>query len=153
MMIEPVLEQIEFHLVRVNFANNKLQIMAEPKDEEQVMTVENCAQISRSISAILDVEDPIGSAFTLEVSSPGLSRPLTRFEDYERFKGALAKITTKHLIEDRRRFNGRLQGTTTDQQIMIDTDFGSQTLPFDMIDSAKLDPSEWFANASNKKES
>lgn len=152
-LIEPVVDSLEFTLVRVNFGNGTLQIMAEPQDVDREMTVEDCAKISRSISAVLDVEDPIASAFTLEVSSPGLSRPLVRPIDYERFKGELVKITVKELIDGRRRFNGRLQGMTGDGDVLIDTAFGSQTIPYDGIESAKLDPSEWFLKplASRKK--
>ena len=143
-MIEPVVESLDFTLVRVSFANGTLQIMAEPKDEGREMTVEDCAKVSRGVSAVLDVEDPIASTFTLEVSSPGLSRPLVRPQDYERFKGQLAKITLKTLIEGRRRFNGRLRGLSEAGEVLVDTSFGPQAIPFDAIDSAKLDPSEWF---------
>ena len=143
-MIEPVLDALEFRLVRVLFGNGTLQIMAEPVDDTREMTVEDCAAISRGVSAVLDVEDPIKSKFTLEVSSPGLSRPLVRPEDYTRFAGELAKISTKMLIDGRRRFQGRLQGMNDDQQVLIDTTFGPQAIDFDAIESAKLDPSEFF---------
>ena len=143
-IIEPVLEPMSFRLVRVSFANGTLQVMAEPFDENLEMTVEHCAEISRAVSAVMDVEDPISSAYHLEVSSPGLSRPLTRFEDYTRFNGQLAKISTRKLIDNRRRFNGRLRGVTDDNNVMMDTSHGSVTIPYEMIESAKLDPSEWF---------
>ena len=152
-MIEPVVAAMDFTLVRVSFANGVLQIMAEPKEEGREMTVEDCAKLSRSASAVLDVEDPITTAFTLEVTSPGLSRPLVREGDYNRFKGQMAKLTLKTLKDGRRRFNGRLQGLTEAGEVLIDTAFGPHTIPFDAIDSAKLDPSEWFAKplASRKK--
>ncbi|MCE2516431.1 MAG: ribosome maturation factor RimP [Alphaproteobacteria bacterium] len=144
MLIEPVLEPIEFRLVRVNFASGVLQIMAEPFDADREMTVEDCAKISRGVSAVLDVEDPIKSAYQLEVSSPGLSRPLVRPEDYTRFAGELAKISTRNLIDNRRRFNGRLTGLDENDNVLMDTAFGPVSIPFDAIESAKLDPSEWF---------
>ncbi len=143
-IIEPVLEPMEFRLVRVSFANGVLQVMAEPFDEHTEMTVEHCANISRAVSAAMDVEDPISSAYQLEVSSPGLSRPLTRAEDYIRFNGELAKVSVKKLIDGRRRFNGRLRGVNEDQDILMDTSHGAVTIPYEMIESAKLDPSEWF---------
>lgn len=143
-IIEPVLEPMEFRLVRVSFANGTLQIMAEPFDENLEMTVEHCAAISRAVSAAMDVEDPISSAYQLEVSSPGLSRPLTRFEDYTRFDGELAKVSVKKLIDGRRRFNGRLRGVNENQEILMDTSHGAVTIPYEMIEGAKLDPTEWF---------
>lgn len=143
-MITPVLEPMAFRLVRVNFASGTLQIMAEPLDEALEMTVEDCADISRAVSAVMDIEDPISSTYHLEVSSPGLSRPLTRFEDYARFDGTLAKVSVKKLIDGRRRFNGRLRGVTDRQEILMDTSHGAVTIPYEMIESAKLDPSEWF---------
>ena len=143
-LIEPVLAPLEFRLVRVSFANGTLQIMAEPIDENVEMTVEHCAKISRGVSAVMDVEDPIKSGYQLEVTSPGLSRPLVRPEDYARFAGELAKVSTKMLIDGRKRFNGRLTGIDDNQIISIDTASGPVSLSFDAIESAKLDPSEWF---------
>lgn len=143
-LIQPVLEPIEFRLVRVSFASGLLQIMAEPFDTTREMTVEDCAKISRGVSAVLDVEDPIKSAYQLEVSSPGLSRPLVTEDDYSRFAGELAKISTKNLINNRRRFNGRITGVDENHNVLMDTAFGPVEIPFDVIDSAKLDPSEWF---------
>lgn len=143
-MIKPVLEEMSFRLVRVMFSSGTLQIMAEPFDESLEMTVEDCAKISRGVSAVLDVEDPIKSGYQLEVSSPGLSRPLVRPEDYTRFAGELAKISMKSLIEGRLRFNGRINGITGDGQVELETGYGPVSLPFEMIDTAKLDPTEWF---------
>lgn len=143
-MIEPVLVPLEFRLVRVSFANGTLQIMAEPLDENKEMTVEDCAKISRGVSAVMDVEDPIKSGYQLEVTSPGLSRPLVRPEDYARFAGELVKVSTKMLIDGRKRFNGRLTGIDDNQNISIDTASGPVSLSFDAIEGAKLDPSEWF---------
>jgi ribosome maturation factor RimP len=152
-IIEPVLEPMEFRLVRVSFSNGILQIMAEPFDENREMTVEDCAKISRNVSAVMDVEDPISSTYQLEISSPGLSRPLTRLEDYTRFSGELAKISVKKLIDDRRRFNGRLRGVTDDGEIIMDTSHGAVTIPYEIIESAKLDPSELLSKSlkSRKK--
>ena len=144
-MVGPVVESMDFTLVRVSYANGTLQVMAEPRDEGREMTVEDCARVSKGVSAVLDVEDPIASNFTLEVSSPGLSRPLVRPRDYERFKGQLAKITLKTLMEGRRRFNGRIQGLNEAGEVLVETAYGPYAIPFEAIDGAKLDPSEWFA--------
>ncbi len=111
-LIEPTLDDMGFTLVRIEMMGQEgsiLQIMAERKDEN-AMTVENCAEISRAVSAILDVEDPIHGAYTLEVSSPGLDRPLVRERDYERFSGQVAKIELARPIDGQRRFKGCLDG-------------------------------------------
>ena len=106
------------------------------------MTVEDCEQLSRHVAALLDVEDPISSAYTLEVSSPGIDRPLTRVEDYERFAGELAKISLRFMQDGRKRFNGRLGGLDADGKIVIETAFGRFVFAFDEIDSGRIDPSE-----------
>ena len=96
-LVEPSLDSMGYDLVRVRVTGSgqpTLQIMAERKDRQD-MTVEDCANISRNLSAVLDVEDPISESYALEVSSPGMDRPLTRLEDYERFAGFEAKIETK----------------------------------------------------------
>ena len=113
-IIDGAVTDLGYHLVRVQFSGAKsgraqLQIMAEPVEQRE-MTVEDCETVSRHVAALLDVEDPIGDAYVLEVSSPGLDRPLTRIEDYERFNGELAKITLRLMLDGRRRFNGRLAG-------------------------------------------
>ncbi|GIR33095.1 MAG: hypothetical protein CM15mP46_0900 [Alphaproteobacteria bacterium] len=117
-IIEAAIEELGFSLVRILYSGgqagrNQLQIMAEPKADRE-MTVEDCQMISRHVSALLDVEDPISSAYVLEVSSPGIDRPLTRLTDYERFQGELAKITLRLMQDGRRRFNGRLGGISDD---------------------------------------
>ena len=145
-IIEGAVEDLGFHLVRVRFSGtktsrNQLQIMAEPKDGRD-MTVEDCEQLSRHIAALLDVDDPISSAYTLEVSSPGIDRPLTRIEDYERFAGELAKLTLRFMLDGRKRFNGRLGGLDEDGKVVIETAFGKFIFAFEEIDSARIDPSE-----------
>src|ERR1700687_93581 len=86
-----------------------LQVMAERRDDAS-MTVEDCAEISRSISALLDVADPIAGAYMLEVSSPGIDRPLVRPEDYDRFAGFEARIELNAPLDGRKRFPGRALG-------------------------------------------
>jgi len=112
-LLTPTIEAMGFTLVRVMLSGGQnpiLQIMAEPSDGRE-MTVEHCADISRAVSAVLDVEDPIQSAYSLEVSSPGLDRPLVRLADYDRFAGFEAKVELKVLTDGRRKFKGRVQGT------------------------------------------
>ena len=148
-IIEAAVEDLGFQLVRVlfmggNSGRNQLQIMAEPVEDRE-MTVEDCKKLSRHIAALLDVEDPISSAYVLEVSSPGIDRPLTKIEDYERFAGELAKINLRMMRDGRRRFNGRLNGFDEDGKIVLETSFGRFVFAFDEIDSARIDPAEILA--------
>ena len=101
------------------------------------MTVEHCAGISRAVSAILDVADPIAGSYRLEVTSPGLDRPLTRRADFERFRGFEARVETELPIDGRRRFRGRLLGVEGDQ-VRIQLAEGERAIPCDGIRKAKL---------------
>ena len=110
-MIAPTLDAMGYALVRLRFTGGRqtLQVMAERRDGGG-MTVDDCAELSRTISALLDVEDPLPGAYLLEVSSPGIDRPLVRPADYERFAGHEADIETARPIAGRKRFRGRLGG-------------------------------------------
>ena len=138
-LIEPSLDALGYDLVRVKMsgqAKRTLQIMAERKDRRD-MTVDDCAEISRNVSAILDVEDPVPGAYDLEVSSPGIDRPLVREEDYVRFAGQVARVETERPIDGRRRFRGRLKGLDGDA-IAIDCDGTEARIPLAEIVRAKL---------------
>ena len=129
-----------YELVRVLLQgrqNLTLQVMAERRDR-QSMTVDDCAEISRSISAILDVEDPIAGAYTLEVSSPGIDRPLTRPQDFERFAGFEAKVETVQPVEGRKRFRGQVMGLDEESQVRLVVETGEIAIPLASIKSAKL---------------
>jgi ribosome maturation factor RimP len=102
-----------FELVLARVMGDKrrtLQVMAEPIDRSRLMTVEDCAEISHALSAVLDVADPIREPYSLEVTSPGIDRPLVRPEDYDRFAGDEAKLETDLPVDGRRRFTGTLRG-------------------------------------------
>jgi ribosome maturation factor RimP len=138
-IIEPALEAMGYRLVRVMLTGTRrptLQVMAE-RQNEAAMTVEDCAEISRAISALLDVADPIAGSYLLEVSSPGLDRPLVRPEDYDRFAGYAAKIELNQPIGGRRRFRGRLLGRDGDDVRLVG-DAGELRLPLGAIGRAKL---------------
>jgi len=110
-LVEPVLGALGYRLVRVvvgGGAQPTLQIMAERADG--TMTVEDCAVLSRELSPLLDAHDPIATRYTLEVSSPGIDRPLVRASDFEAWRGWHARLETKEPIAGRRRFRGILQG-------------------------------------------
>ena len=152
-IIEAAIEELGFSLVRVLYSGgqagrNQLQIMAEPI-ENRDMTVEDCQMISRHVSALLDVEDPISGAYVLEVSSPGIDRPLTRLTDYKRFQGELAKITLRLMQDGRRRFNGRLGGLSDTGLVILDTSFGKFEFAFDDIEAGRIDPSEILERYGN----
>jgi ribosome maturation factor RimP len=148
-VIDGAVAELGYRLVRVQFSGGKtgrsqLQIMAEPVEDRE-MTIDDCQLLSRHISALLDVEDPIADAYMLEISSPGIDRPLTRLDDYVRFSGELAKIRLRLMRDGRRRFDGRLTGVTTDGKVGLETSFGRFEFDFDAIESARLDPREILA--------
>jgi ribosome maturation factor RimP len=114
-VIEPVLASLGYRLVRVRvsaFAGCTVQIMAERPDG--TMTIEDCEIASRALSPVLDVADPIESAYRLEISSPGIDRPLVRRSDFDRYAGHIAHVEMQVLIDGRRRFRGKLSGTEGD---------------------------------------
>lgn len=141
-IIRPTVQDIGFDVVRVAIqgsAHPRLQIMAERADGTGI-DVEDCATISRAIAAVLEVEDPIKDAFTLEVSSPGIDRPLTRLKDFATWAGFDAKIELAvGRGEGRKRYTGRLMGLGENETIIIEEESGeSFTLAFDDIQRAKL---------------
>ena len=138
-LIAPSLEALGFELVRVRFGGPgrpTLQIMIERQDRE-ALTVDDCASASKAISALLDVEDPIGGAYNLEISSPGLDRPLTRIGDFERFAGFEAKIEVTVPVDGRKRLSGQVLGVENGN-VRISRDEGSHSVPFETIKKAKL---------------
>ena len=141
-LIEPVCSDMGLVPVRVRLMgrdkNNVLQIMAE-RESDGMLGIDECAKLSRAISALIDVEDPIAGKYNLEVSSPGIDRPLTRPEHFSRCDGLLAKIELDRMIEGRRRFRGRLAGVE-DEHILIDLDGEDETtyIPFGWLSEARL---------------
>lgn len=141
-MLDPVAEAVGYDIVRLRLMGGaerrKLQVMAErPSDHD--MNVEDCARLSRAISEILDAADPIAGEYLLEVSSPGIDRPLTRLSDFEAFEGFEAKLELDRLAEGRKRFRGVLVGVEGDQ-VAIDLEGEAETalVPFAWIIEAKL---------------
>lgn len=137
-VIAPVVEDLGFELVRVRLMSGKsrtLQIMAERPDGG--MEVDDCAAISTAVSATLDVEDPIEDAYTLEVSSPGIDRPLTRKKDFSAWRGCEARLETSELIDGRKRFRGTLHGVEEDE-VLVEVEEGIVGLKFDWLNDARL---------------
>ena len=138
--IAPALKDMGYEVVRVVLNGNEtkvLQIMAERLDRVD-MTVDDCADISRTVSALLDVADPFSGRYTLEVTSPGLDRPLLRPVDYARFVGDEAKIELNHDINGRKRFKCRLKGLTDKNEVLFDFEGQTMSVPFADIAKAKL---------------
>ncbi len=142
-IITPVVEDMGFEVVRVRLMVNTkdtiLQVMAQKPDG--TIEVDDCGNISTAISAVLDVEDPIVEAYSLEVSSPGIDRPLTRLKDFDQWSGYVAKIETSELIDGRRRFKGDLAGTEGDEVLITIEDQGEDVtigLKFEWLSDAKL---------------
>jgi ribosome maturation factor RimP len=137
--VEPSLTAMGYRLVRVVITSGRratLQIMAERLDDRP-MTVDDCADISHTVSALLDIADPIAGAYLLEISSPGIDRPLVRSEDYDRFRGFEAKIELSRPLGGRKRFRGRLLGTSG-CTVLLDTETGEASLPLEAVARAKL---------------
>jgi ribosome maturation factor RimP len=158
-LAEPVLDELGFRLVRVKVSGRDggtVQVMAErPKGE---MTVEDCATISRSLSPLLDAYDPMPSTYRLEVSSPGIDRPLVRPSDFELWAGHEAKIELKELVDGRKRFGGLIEGVEDDEvRLRMELDGKAEPvtigLPFSLISEAKLvaDLESFRADLSGKK--
>lgn len=140
-LIEPVAKAMGFDLVRVAMLGGDgaptLQVMAEDPATRQ-LTIDQCARLSRQLSAMLDVADPIESEYTLEVSSPGIDRPLTRPGDFADWAGHEAKLQTAETIEGRKRFQGRLLGLDGDNVRIAVEGLGEVSLPLARLTGAKL---------------
>ncbi len=141
-MIDPVAESLGLAVVRVRLMGGtlrrRLQIMAERVTDHDI-SVEECARLSRAVSEVFDAADPISGEYLLEVSSPGIDRPLTRLIDFDLFEGYEARLETDRMVEGRKRFKGILAGTEGDN-IAIDLDGEEDTalIPFEWIADAKL---------------
>jgi len=143
--ISLVAEDMGYNIVRVRVQGGKrsvVQIMAE-RLSDGLMNVNDCAQLSRALSSTFEVEDPIDSAYVLEVSSPGLDRPLTDLKHFELYAGGLARLELDRFVEGRKRFRGILAGVTKNENgdnVAIDLDKENETalIPFAWISEAKL---------------
>ncbi|MGH6865890.1 MAG: ribosome maturation factor RimP [Methyloceanibacter sp.] len=143
-LAEPVLAELGFRLVRVNISGRDggtVQIMAERPNGE--MTVDDCATISRSLSPVLDVYDPLPGTYNLEVSSPGIDRPLVRQSDFALWVGHEAKLELNEPVDGRKRFKGVIEDVAKDEvRLRIELDGKAETvvicLPFSLIGEAKL---------------
>ncbi len=139
-MLEPIISELGYETVRIitiGQANPTLQIMIDRLDGKDIV-VEDCAKVSRKVSEVLDEKDPIKDQYNLEVSSPGLDRPLTKPEHFARFAGYEAKVETDELIENRKRFKGKIISIDGENTIRFEMDGTEYAIPFDAVSKAKI---------------
>ncbi len=138
-LIEPTAKELGFRIVRVRLSGNRrkrLQIMAERLADAQ-MSVDDCSRLSRALSPVFDLEDPIQGEYDLEISSPGIDRPLMSLEDFQRFIGHEAKLETAAMIDGRRRWKGRIEAVDGDEIVLV-AEGGEVRLNFAQLSDARL---------------
>ena len=139
-IIEPVVDALGFETVRIltiGDSNPVLQVMIENKDYQKELTVDDCATVSRAISAVMDEKDPIDGKYTLEVSSPGLDRPLTKIEHFKRYVNYVIKLETVEAVEKRKRFKGIIK-SVRENKIILDMDGIDYEIAFENVSKAKI---------------
>ncbi len=138
LIAKPIIQDMGFEVIRIRLIDGKSKLIQIMIDSPKMnITVDDCANISNELSAAIDVEDPYEDAFNLEISSPGIDRPLTRLCDFDQWSGYEAKLETTTAIEGQKRFKGILSGTDGDE-ILIKLDIGTIGLKFDWLSDAKL---------------
>lgn len=140
-MLEPVIANLGYETVRImtiGQVNPTLQVMIDVPDGSREINVDDCAKVSRALSVVLDEKDPIKDKYSLEVSSPGLDRPLTKPEHFVRFKGYTAKVETINEVDKRKRIKGVILGLDENNNVHIDMDGKEFVVAFDNIAKAKI---------------
>jgi ribosome maturation factor RimP len=139
-LLDPAIERLGYELtdleVRLGGQGGLVRLTIDKPDG---IDLEDCEKVSHAMSALLDVEDPVPGNYNLEVSSPGLDRKLTKVEHFQRFEGETLKVTMRIPIEGRRRFRGKLL-SSNEENIVVEVDGESHSLPLTMIDTARLVP-------------
>lgn len=146
-IVIPAAEALGYDVVRILMNGGTLQVMAEPLSGRE-MTIDDCTLMSRALSPLLDVEDPISGSYMLEISSPGIERPL-RPRDYPRFAGMAARVETFAPIAGRKRFTGPI-GESDAESVVIMTTEGPERIRFDAIAKARLTGDEAMKAAAAK---
>lgn len=137
-LVEPVVVGMGYELVGVEF-DSRHRVLRVYIDSVSGITIDDCSRVSHQLSGVLDVEDPIPGDYQLEISSPGMDRPLFTPAHYERFKGSLARLQLLRPIEGRRKFKARLLGLQADKVLLQDGEMRFE-IPFESIDRARLVP-------------
>ena len=139
--MEPIIDDLGYETVRIltiGQVNPTLQVMIDVKDGSRDITVDDCAKVSRALSAVLDEKDPIKDKYSLEVSSPGLDRPLTKPEHFARFVGYTAKVETINEVDKRKRIKGEILSLDENNNVHMDMDGKEFVIAFDNIAKAKI---------------
>ncbi|MBR5599555.1 MAG: ribosome maturation factor RimP [Alphaproteobacteria bacterium] len=140
-ILEPVIENLGFETVRIltiGETNPILQVMIEHTDYSKDISVDDCALVSRSLSAILDEREPIDGKYVLEVSSPGIDRPLTKLEHFSRYVGYLIKLETVEMVEKRKRFKGTIESVSNEGKIALKMDDVIYNIAYENVSKAKI---------------
>ena len=138
-MLKPVVEALGFEFWGLEYiAQGKNSVLRIFIESEKGIHVDDCALVSRQVSGVMDVEDPISSEYNLEVSSPGLDRPLFTIEQFEHYVGELVEVKLRYAYEGRRKFKGKLVGVEDGEDIVVHVDNHEYLLPVDSIDKANL---------------
>ena len=140
-ILEPVISGLGYETIRIltmGQVNPTLQVMIDVPDGSREINVDDCVLVSRALSAVLDEKDPIKDTYSLEVSSPGLDRPLTKPEHFKRFAGYQAKIETINEVEKRKRIKGKIIGIDSQNNVRMDMDGKEYAIAFDNIAKAKI---------------
>lgn len=139
-IIEPIVKGLGYEVVRIltiGDSNPTLQVMIEHNDYTKEITVDDCAAVSRALSNMLDEKDPIENKYVLEISSPGLDRPLTKLEHFARYIGYMIKLETANIVEKRKRFKGTIK-SVSDNVITLEMEDTLYNIAFDNITKAKI---------------
>lgn len=140
MIIEPIVTSLEYSLWGIDFVSRgRESLLRIYIDSEKGISLDDCVKVSRQVSAVLDVEDPIADEYTLEVSSPGVDRPLFKLEQYKMMAGSMANIRLRMPFEGRRRFKGVIKGIE-DQDVILVADGHEFLLPVEVIEKAQIIP-------------
>ena len=138
-LIQPVVEALDFTFWGLEYIpQGKESVLRVFIDSEKGINVDDCAAVSRQVSGVMDVEDPITSEYNLEVSSPGLDRPLFTLEQFKHFVGEFVDVKLRYAFEGRRKFKGKLVAIENDEDIVVHVDNHEYLLPIDSIDKANL---------------
>jgi len=138
-MLKPVVEAMGYDFWGLEYiAQGKNSVLRIFIDGENGINVDDCAAVSRQVSGVMDVEDPISSEYNLEVSSPGLDRPIFTLEQFEKYVGEFVDVKLRYAFEGRRKFKGKLVGIEDGEDIVIHVDNHEYLLPIDSIDKANL---------------
>lgn len=137
-LLAPIVQGMGYELVGAEFDGHQ-RVLRVYIDRPEGITLDDCSAVSYQLSGVLDVEDPIPGRYQLEISSPGMDRPLFELEHFERFKGEMVRMQLSRVLDGRRRFKARLQGVEGQEVLLLDEDQIIR-IPYDMIDKARLSP-------------